>query len=154
MTRTIRQVWCRHNPNRGIRHLSYTTFAYANLEIDGEPFAVSELDSDRTVRVSVDVTNTGTRASDEVAQLYVADLEASVPVPLRHLEGFKRLHLAPGETASVHFQLKAAQLACWDDDGSPFLEPGTVRISVGGGQPDDPHGTSVSVETTLVSPAA
>ena len=66
-------------------------------------------------------------------------VEASVPVPRHHLEGFRRVHLRAGETQTVTFTLKPNQLACYDDDGIPFVEPGEFRISVGGGQPDVGH---------------
>jgi beta-glucosidase len=102
-----------------------------------------------TCTVSVEVSNTGERDGDEVVQLYVSDLEASVPVPRLHLEGFKRLHLKAGQTKTVGFQLKAIQFACYDDDGKPFIEPGEFRISVGGGQPDDPASSAVSTILAL-----
>ena len=72
--------------------LSYTTFEYVGLQLPavvkaGEP-----------ATVSVSITNTGKMAADEVVQLYIKDVEASVDVPLRQLCGFKRIHLKPGET--------------------------------------------------------
>lgn len=102
--------------------LSYTTFRYSRLKIRG-----------RTI--SVDVTNTGRVAGDEVVQLYVSDLKASVPVPRRHLEGFRRIHLRPRQKQTVVFTLTDKQLACHDEAGRPFVEPGDFLISVGGGQP-------------------
>ncbi len=110
--------------------LSYTKFKYSKLRIRG-------------YEVSVDVKNTGKMAGDEVVQLYVKDLEASVPVPIRHLEGFKRIHLKPGQVRTVTFSLSAEQLMCYDDAGQPFLEPGIFEINVGGGQPDDPASGAV-----------
>ena len=71
--------------------LSYTKFTYGSLQIPAGA-TVGE-----TVRVSVEVTNAGDRAGDEVVQLYVKDLEASAPVPVRSLEGFRRIRLLPGE---------------------------------------------------------
>jgi beta-glucosidase len=114
--------------------LSYTTFKYSKLKVRG-------------LSVSVDVKNTGRRAGDEVVQLYVRDVEASVPVPRRHLEGFKRIHLTPGQVQTVKFTLQPGQLACFDEAGQPFIEPGQFEISVGGGQPDDP--ASGALTTTL-----
>jgi beta-glucosidase len=67
-------------------------------------------------------------------QLYVSDVEATVPVPIRHLEGFNRVHLQPGRKKTVTFTLKAKQLAAYDDEGRPFVEPGRFVVSVGGGQ--------------------
>jgi len=102
--------------------LSYTTFKYTSLKI-------------RDRKISVDMHNTGRLAGDEVVQLYVSDVAASVPVPRRHLEGFRRIHLKPGQKKTIKFNLTDAQLACYDDDGNPFVEPGDFEISVGGGQP-------------------
>ena len=96
-----------------------------------------------TASVSVDVTNTGDYDGDEVVQLYVKDVEASVPVPRHHLEGFKRVHVKAGETKTVTFTLTPKQFACYDDNGKPFIEAGDFEISVGGGQPDDPAANAV-----------
>jgi len=119
--------------------LSYTSFKYGGLKLSKK-----SIRADETVAVSVDVKNTGRRAGDEVVQLYVSDVNASVPVPRVHLEGFKRVNLKPGEKKTVKFTLKPAQLACYDDDGNPMVEPGDFRISAGGGQPDDPHAGAVT----------
>jgi beta-glucosidase len=117
--------------------LSYTTFAYSNLKI-GKP------DKQGRVRVTVRVRNAGRRDGDEVVQLYVKDVEASVPVPRHHLEGFTRIHLAAGKSRNVSFTLKRDQFACRADDGTAFIESGEFRIFVGGGQPDDPAPGGVS----------
>lgn len=115
--------------------LSYTDFAYGNLE-------VREVENGLEVRATV--TNVGERAGDEVVQLYVSDLEASGPTPVRHLEGFRRIHLAPGESRQVVFPLAFNQLALITSTGERVLEPGWFEISVGGGQP----GYSPNVVTT------
>ncbi len=130
--------------------LSYTRFEYRNLEVSGFAQAVAgpvDEQSRTECRVAVDVVNVGERDGDEVVQLYIKDQEASVPVPRHHLEGFKRIHLRAGETRNVSFQLRPIQLACYNDDGRPYIEPGEFRISVGGGQPDDPD--VGAVHTTL-----
>ena len=124
--------------------LSYTTFVYSDLTVAPDTIR----DGGRT-RVQVTVTNTGDRASDEVVQLYVSDQEASVPVPRLHLEGMQRIHLQPGAQRVVAFDLTSDQLASFDDDGQPFLEPGEFRISVGGGQPDDSTSGAVSAILTV-----
>jgi beta-glucosidase len=110
--------------------LSYTRFAYSGLRFSAARIAVGE-----SVEVSAEVANVGDRASDEVVQLYVTDEAASVPVPIRHLEGFQRIQLQPGETRTVSFTLTPEQMACYADDGTPFVEPGSFLVSVGGGQP-------------------
>ncbi|MBN1555998.1 MAG: glycoside hydrolase family 3 C-terminal domain-containing protein [Phycisphaerae bacterium] len=126
--------------------LSYTTFAYDNLQLSKE--TIDGLED--SVTVSIDVTNTGPRDGDEVVQLYVRDTEASVPVPELHLEGFQRIHLKNGETKTVSFELTGKQLVCFDDDGNPMLEPGVFEISVGGGQPEDSAGGAKTVVLTVV----
>ncbi|MCX7682069.1 MAG: glycoside hydrolase family 3 C-terminal domain-containing protein [Anaerolineae bacterium] len=110
--------------------LSYTTFAYSNLRLSAQSIA-----PDETLTVSVDVHNTGSRAGDEVVQLYVSDLEASVPVPIRQLAGFMRVHLNPGEVRTVTFSLAPRQLSLIDNQGQRIVEPGQFQIAVGGCQP-------------------
>ncbi|KPK65800.1 MAG: beta-glucosidase [Planctomycetes bacterium SM23_32] len=124
--------------------LSYTTFEYCDLRL-----SQAEIGPGESVEVTVNVRNTGGRAGDEVVQLYVSDVEASVPVPLGHLEGFRRIALGPGEQQEVAFTLGPAQLCAYGDDGTPFVEPGEFRISVGGGQPDDPAGGAVTAVLTV-----
>jgi beta-glucosidase len=124
--------------------LSYTTFAYSNLRLSR-----NRVKPDQRIEISVNVANSGQRAADEVVQLYVTDEKASVPVPLRHLEGFQRIHLAPGAMQTVTFTLKPEQLACYDDSGRPFVEPGNFTIAVGGGQPDDPASGAIAVDLTV-----
>jgi beta-glucosidase len=88
-----------------------------------------------SLTVSVDVENVGQRAGDEVVQLYITDLEATVPVPIRSLAGFKRISLAPGERRTVQFTLAPRQMSLIDDRGRRIIEPGAFLISVGGKQP-------------------
>jgi len=109
--------------------LSYTSFAYTNLRVPevanaGEP-----------VKVAVQVRNTGGRAGDEVVELYVRHEGATVPVPIRALEGFQRINLAPGRSRTVEFTLDPRQLSIVDAQGRHVVEPGTVQIAVGGKQP-------------------
>ncbi len=75
-------------------------------------------------------------AGDEVVQLYVQDLEASVSVPTRSLRGFERLSLAPGESRRVTFTLSPRDFSLIDARGRRVIEPGRFRLSVGGSQPD------------------
>jgi len=130
--------------------LSYTTFEYSGIRIEPTPCRLADLERGESVRVSVDVTNSGTCDGDEVVQLYVTDVSASVPVPKLHLEGFRRESLAAGETRTVTFELTAANLVCYADDGTPFVEPGEFRISVAGGQPDDPAAGALQATLTVV----
>jgi beta-glucosidase len=113
--------------------LSYTTFAYSHLRLSARTIAPSE-----TLTVSVDVQNVGERAGDEVVQLYTSDVAASVPVPIRQLGGFARIHLAPGEGQTVTFTLTPRQLSLIDDAGRRVIEPGEFQLAVGGHQPRGP----------------
>lgn len=113
--------------------LSYTRFGYSDLALSSHRVAASP---ELLVEVTVTVTNLGARASDEVAQLYVRDLEASSAVPHHELRGIARVHLAPGESRRLRFELSAAALSLIDDDGQRRLEPGAFRLFVGGSQPD------------------
>lgn len=110
--------------------LSYTRFVYRNLRLSSE-----QISTDEALRVEVEVENAGDRAGDEVVQLYVSDMAASVTVPIRQLQGFRRLHLAPGKTKTVSFTLEPAQLALVDESGRRLLEPGAFELAVGGRQP-------------------
>jgi len=91
--------------------LSYTTFAYKNLRTSTGTLGASD-----TVIVRVDVTNTGRRSGDEVAQLYVRHLGSRVERPTEDLRGFRRVTLKPGETRTVEFSLPASSLAYWNSD--------------------------------------
>lgn len=113
--------------------LSYTKFSYTNFTLDRYQFDTAE---DVQINVAVNVTNDGDRMGDEVVQLYVSDVEASVTVPRWELRGFKRITLKPGETVTVQFTLTKRQLALIDNDGKCVLEPGKFMIYVGGQQPD------------------
>jgi beta-glucosidase len=110
--------------------LSYTRFKYSDLKLSSK-----SLKPNQNLLVGVDVQNTGERGGDEVVQLYLTDVNASVPVPLRSLRGIQRIHLKPGERRRVTFTLTPADLALFDNNGKRILEPGEFRISVGGGQP-------------------
>ncbi|GIH20980.1 glycoside hydrolase family 3 protein [Rugosimonospora africana] len=89
--------------------LTYSPVEYDNLRLSS-----STVEPDGEVRISLDVTNTGARATDEVVQLYTRQRTSRVKQPVRQLRGFRRLHLAPGERTTVHFGLAAAGLAFWD----------------------------------------
>jgi beta-glucosidase len=117
--------------------LSYTTFAYSNLDVPVQPVAAGD-----PVAVDVTVTNTGKRAGDEVAQLYLS-FPAVPGAPLRALRGFQRIHLKAGASQTVHFDLKPRDLSMVTEAGEPIVADGEYSISVGGGQPN----TGVQVVT-------
>ncbi len=109
--------------------LSYTTFEYGNLKLP------SSTRAGENVSVSVDVKNSGSRSGEEVVQLYVTELEASAPVPIRSLQGFRRVQLKAGESTTVAFTLTPRQLSLIDAELKRVVEPGSIEISVGGKQP-------------------
>jgi beta-glucosidase len=107
--------------------LSYTTFRYGRLAVQ-TPASGSQGD----IRVTVDVTNTGDRAGDEVAQLYVRENVSSVETPERALKGFSRIHLQPGETRTVTFVVPQRQLAVWNAEKKWVVEAGRYTVWTGG----------------------
>jgi beta-glucosidase len=109
--------------------LSYTRFDYSNLRLSGP-----SVKAGAPMTVSVDVTNVGEREGDEVVQLYLTDVAASVPVPIRTLVGFDRISLRPGEKRKVTFTITPRQMSLIDDRGERMIEPGEFSISIGGGQ--------------------
>ena len=108
--------------------LSYTTFAYSDLNI--------AMQSNGNVSVSAKVTNTGNKAGDEVVQLYVTDMYASVKTRVMELKDFDRIHLNPGETKTVTFTLTPYQLSLLNDHMDRVVEAGEFKISVGGTSPE------------------
>ncbi|GAB2526266.1 glycoside hydrolase family 3 C-terminal domain-containing protein [Rufibacter soli] len=118
-------------PLYGFGHgLSYTTFAYDKLDIPNQAKPNSK------VRVSVRVTNTGKLDGEEVVQLYVTRQQDGFRTPVRALKGFERITLKRGESKVVDFELRPQDLALIANDGTTKHVPGTVQISIGGGQPD------------------
>jgi beta-glucosidase len=107
--------------------LSYTTFAYAHLAVQTPPQG-----SKSDILVSVDVTNTGDKEGDEVAQLYICEDVSSVETPARSLKGFSRIHLKPHETKSVTFRVPQDQLAIWNQEEKWVVESGSYTVWAGG----------------------
>ncbi len=117
--------------------LSYTTFKYSNLKIDPPTVTVpGATATGLSVRVSVDVTNTGNRAGDEVVQLYTHELVTTVTTYEKNLRGFERIHLKPGETKTVAFALTRDDLGLWDRQMHFVLEPGKFKVMIGSGSED------------------
>jgi beta-glucosidase len=112
--------------------LSYTTFAYGNLTIAPQRAASGD-----TIGVSVDVTNTGTRAGKEVVQLYLHDVASTLPRPPKELKGFRKVALRPGETKTVTFTLTRDDLAFYDPVCSGWVaEAGKFQVLVGSSSRD------------------
>ena len=112
--------------------LSYTQFRYSNLRITPKD------DDPGFVTVTADVENTGSRDGDEVSQLYVTDLIASVVTPVVELKGIQRISLKAGKKKTITFQLTPYQLSLLDANMVRRVEPGQFRIHVGGVCPDVP----------------
>jgi beta-glucosidase len=120
--------------------LSYTTFKLSNLQVS--PKTMPRRGS---VTVSVDVTNTGTRRGDEVAQLYLHDPVASISQPVRRLRGFERVTLDPGETRQVTWRLDRDDVGFYDNSGRFVVEPGTIDVFAGDSSADDGQKDSFAV---------
>ncbi|MBN2370557.1 MAG: glycoside hydrolase family 3 C-terminal domain-containing protein [Vicinamibacteria bacterium] len=106
--------------------LSYTTFRYENLRV--EPERISRAGR---AMVSVAVTNVGSRAGEEVVQLYIRDSVSSVTRPVKELKGFSRVALAPGETKVVTFELGPEHLGLWNQRMERVVEAGIFDVMVG-----------------------
>ncbi|HEX5555296.1 MAG TPA: glycoside hydrolase family 3 C-terminal domain-containing protein, partial [Chitinophagaceae bacterium] len=107
--------------------LSYTTFQFSHLSTSTE-----KMKGGGSLTVSLDVTNTGDRAGDEVVQLYVKHLDSKVSRPAKELKGFARVFLKKGQTRRISIPLHARQLSYWDADRQRWmLEKEPVRLMVG-----------------------
>ena len=111
--------------------LSYTTFQYSDLQIS-QPV----IGPQGSLDIRCKVTNSGGRAGDEVAQLYLRDDVSSVTTYVKVLRGFERIHLAPGETKEVTFHLTPQDLGLWNRDNHFVVEPGTFTVMVGSSSED------------------
>ena len=121
--------------------LSYTTFEYANLRTSAD-----SIKGTGEIAVSVDIKNTGTRAGDEVVQMYVKHVESAVERPIQELRGFQRITLQPGETKTVRMPLKGSDLTYWDAAAHSFVvEPGKTNIMLGSSSADKKIEKTVAV---------
>jgi beta-glucosidase len=126
--------------------LSYTRFTYAPVKLSSAITAVQALSSGvGTIRVSTTVTNSGTRAGLEVAQFYLSQRGTSVALPVRELEGFKLVALAPGESREVDFTLGRNELAFWNINMQDVVEPAQVTVWIG---PNSQEGQSAQFVIT------
>ncbi|HEY5971450.1 MAG TPA: beta-glucosidase BglX [Pseudoxanthomonas sp.] len=112
--------------------LSYTSFRYGALRLSEE-----KIPANGTLQVEVTVTNTGTRAGDEVVQLYLRDDVASITRPVKQLRGFRRIHLLPGKSQTLAFTLTGDDLAFYDSAMKRVVEPGTFTVFAGGNSVDN-----------------
>lgn len=107
--------------------LSYTELSYANIRVSNAEPKIGE-----TIVISAELTNAGRVAATEVAQLYVRDLVGSVTRPVRELKGFRRVHLEPGESVTVKFELHGDDLAFYGPGNTLIVEPGEFHAWIGG----------------------
>lgn len=107
--------------------LSYTTFEYSNLSLDRREYGRSD-----SIKVKVNLKNSGAYAGTEVVQLYVRDLVGSVARPVKELKAFRRVSLAPGDSSEVEFELPVSELAFWNIDNECVVEPGDFLLWVAG----------------------
>lgn len=113
--------------------LSYTTFEYSNLRIEPK-----SMPPGGTVRIFVDVENSGKLAGDEVVQLYLRDNVSSVVRPIKELKGFRKIRLAPGERRTVTFDVTPEELAFYNRHLERVVEPGTFTVMIGRSSEDIP----------------
>lgn len=120
--------------------LSYTTFAYSDLRLSAD-----KMDRNGELQVACTVTNTGSVAAAETAQLYVRDLVGSLTRPVRELKGFEKIMLQPGESREVKFTVKASDLAFHTSLTNSIIEPGEFQVWV---STDSASGTPVKFTVT------
>ena len=111
--------------------LSYTTFKYSNLRVSPASTA-----ADHDVTITFDLTNTGTRAGDEIPQLYIHQFVSSTITWEQSLRGFDRIHLNPNETKAVSFTLSPSTLAIWNVAMKRVVEPGKYEVQIGAASDD------------------
>ena len=112
--------------------LSYTTFVYSNAVADK-----AEMTADQTLKVSVDVTNTGAVDGAEVVQLYINDVKSTIDRPVKELKNFEKVYLKAGETKTVTFEIDAQDLSYFDADKHEWVaEPGKFKVLLGSSSED------------------
>jgi beta-glucosidase len=125
--------------------LSYTAFHYDSLRV------TLPSDGSDSIRLTVQVKNTGRVEGDEVPQIYVAALDSKVPTPIRSLRAFRRIHLQPGQTTTVHFSIGPEAFTIIDDNMRRVPLSGRYSISAGGCQPLDAHRSTSDYQVTTVT---
>ena len=106
--------------------MSYTTF-----KVDGVSLSSPVMPSRGSIKVFARVTNTGTVAGDDVAQIYIHDPVASLSQPVRRLRGFQRVTLKPGESPTLSWTLDASDVGFYDNKGRFRVEPGAIEVYAG-----------------------
>lgn len=106
--------------------LTYTTFEYGPLSLNTD-----KLQADGKLEARVTVTNTGSRSGDEIVQMYIRDMAASIARPVKELKGFQRIHLESGEQKTVTFEVDKELLKYYNADLRHIAEPGEFTLMVG-----------------------
>jgi beta-glucosidase len=112
--------------------LSYTSYAYSNMKIDKEGIKKGQ-----SVKVSATITNTGKTSGEEVAELYITDLKASVATPIFSLKSMKRVKLAAGESKDVSFEVTPQMMELVTETGDRVIEPGDFKVYISGSTPSE-----------------
>ena len=112
--------------------LGYSAFEFGNFKLEKDTITVNG-----SVKVSVDVKNTGKYPGEEVVQLYIHDLVSSVTRPVKELKGFKKIHLEPGKSANVIFEILPEHLSFTNIDMNHTVEPGDFEIMIGNSSKDE-----------------
>jgi beta-glucosidase len=110
--------------------LSYAKFAYSDLKI-----SALKIKNGETVTASCKITNTGKIEGEEVAQLYIKDLQSSFRVPNQSLKGIKKIHLAPGASQEITFVVTPELMSSVDESGKSVVEKGEILLTIGGSSP-------------------
>ena len=116
--------------------LSYTYFSYSNFRLSSQEAGISneeatEWQDGKKITASVTVKNNGSRNADEIVQLYIRDMVASISRPVKELKGFQRIHLAVGESKEVSFDITPDMLKFYNADLKHVIEPGDFQIMIG-----------------------
>ena len=107
--------------------MSFTQFAYGKIRLNAD-----SINPDQQLRVTIPVTNTGSYSGEEVVQLYLQDITASLVRPVRELKAFRKIKLSPGETKEVEFILTANDFSFYQEDLSFKAESGNFNLFIGG----------------------
>lgn len=150
--RTVGQVPCNYNrmPGGGWRYvemdwnplypfgygLTYTNFAYSDLQVEGDGLTAEAVEKGAEVKVSFTVTNTGGRFGRETAQLYLRDMVSSTVKPRKELAGFQKIALDPGESSRVELKIGSRQMRTLNRNFEWHVEPGVFRVMVGDNSAD------------------
>lgn len=114
----------------------YTNFSYSDFRLSSQEAGISneeatEWQDGKKITASVTVKNNGSRDADEIVQLYIRDMVASISRPVKELKGFQRIHLAAGESKEVSFDITPDMLKFYNADLKHVIEPGDFQIMIG-----------------------